>query len=147
MTWPAPTRSDHEAFCTTEGWQQVRDSQGRTGTHHVTYELHLHDGRIPRTRISHPPDRSTYGKSIWAHILRDQLDVSEAEFWACVQDKVKPDRGEPRVPAEALPAELVHLLITRLGLSDAEVAKMSKADAIARMQEYWSRPPEGDAAH
>jgi len=125
----------------------VRDSQGRTGTHHVTYELHLHDGRILRTRISHPPDRSTYGKSIWAHILRDQLDVSEAEFWACVQDKVKPDRGEPRVPAEALPAELVHLLITRLGLSDPEIAKMSKADAIARMQEYWSRPPEGDAAH
>lgn len=147
MTWPAPTRSDHEAFCTTEGWQQVRDSQGRTGTPHVTYERHLYDGRILRTRISHPPDRSTYGKSIWAHIRRDQLDVSEAESWACVQDKVKPDRGEPRVPAEALPAELVHLLITRLGLSDAEIAKMSKADAIARMQEYWSRPPEGDAAH
>jgi hypothetical protein len=146
VTWPAPTRSDHEAFCTTEGWEQVHDSQGRIGTHHLTYELHLHDGRILRTRISHPPDRSTYGKSIWAHILRDQLDISEAEFWACVQDKVKPDRGEPRVPAEALPAELVHLLITRIGLSNAEVAKMSKADAITRMQEHWSRPPDGGAA-
>jgi hypothetical protein len=145
MMWPAPTRSDHEAFCTTEGWRQVRDSQGRTGTHHLTYELHLHDGRILRTRISHPPDRSTYGKSIWAHILRDQLDVSEAEFWACAQDKAKPDRGEPRVPAEALPAELVHLLITRIGLSDAEVAKMSRPDAIRRMQDHWSRPPDGDA--
>jgi hypothetical protein len=125
----------------------VRDSQSRTGTHHVTYELHLHDGRVLRTRISHPPDRSTYGKSIWAHILRDQLDVSEAEFWSCVQDKVRPNRGEPRVPAEALPAELVHLLITRLGLSEAEIAKMSRSDAIARMQAYWSRPPEGGAAH
>jgi hypothetical protein len=143
VTWPAPTRSDHEAFCTAEGWTQVRDAQGRTGTHHLTYELHLRDGRILRTRISHPPDRSTYGKSIWAHILRDQLDTSEAEFWACVQDKVKPDRGEPRVPAEALPAELVHLLITQIGLSEAEVAKMSKTDAIARMQEHWSRPPGG----
>jgi hypothetical protein len=141
VTWPAPARSDHEAFCATEGWEQVRDSHGRTGTHHLTYELHLHDGRILRTRISHPPDRSTYGKSIWAHILRDQLDISEAGFWACVHDKVKPDRGEPRVPAEALPAELVHLLITRIGLSDAEVAKMSKADAITRMQEHWTRPP------
>lgn len=147
MTWPAPTRSDHEAFCATEGWEQVRDAQGRTGTHHLTYELRLHDGRILRTRISHPPDRSTYGKSIWAHILRDQLDISEAEFWACVQDKVKPDRGEPRVPAEALPAELVHLLITQIGLSNAEISKMSKADAIKRMQEHWSRPPGGDAAH
>ena len=147
MTWPAPTRSDHEIFCVTEGWEPVRDSRGRTGTHHLTYELHLHDGRILRTRISHPPDRTTYGKSLWSHILRDQLDVTEAEFWACVQDKVIPDRGKPTVPPEALPADLVHLLITRVGLSEAEIAAMTKADAIARMQAYWSRPPEGDAAH
>ena len=53
--------------------------------------------------------------------------------------------GEPQVPEEALPADLVYLLISRLGLSEAEIAKMSKADAIARMQEHWSRPPEGDA--
>lgn len=145
MTWPAPTRSDHEAFCRTEGWEQVRDSQGRTGTHHVTYEFRLHDGRILRTRISHPPDRSTYGKSIWSHILRDQLDVSDAEFWACVQDKVKPDRGEPKAHAQALPADLVHLLINRIGLSEAEIASMTRADAIARMQEYWSKPAQGDA--
>jgi hypothetical protein len=142
MTWPAPTRSDHETFCTTEGWELVRNSRGKTGTHHLTYELHLHDGRILRTRISHPPDRTTYGNSIWSHILRDQLAVSEAEFWACVRNDVKPDRGEPRVPEEALPADLVHLLITRLGLSDAEIGEMSRAEAIARMQEHWSRSPE-----
>jgi hypothetical protein len=140
VTWPAPTRSDHEAFCRTEGWVAVRDAQGRTGTHQVTYELQLHDGRILRTRISHPPDRSTNGRSIWSHILRDQLAVSEAEFWACVQDKVSPDRGEPKAPAEALPADLVHLLITRLGLSEAEVASMNRTEAIARMQGYWSHP-------
>jgi hypothetical protein len=45
------------------------------------------------------------------------------------------------VPPEALPADLVHLLITRLGLDDAEVGRMSKADAIARIQEYWTKPP------
>jgi hypothetical protein len=146
MTWPAATRSDHETSCVTEGWEPVRDSQGRTGTHHVTYELHLHDGRILRTRISHPPDRATYGKALWSHILRDQLDVTEAEFWACVQDKMKPDRGKPAAPAEALPAELVHLLITRLGLSEAEIRTMNKSDAITRMQEYWSRPSEDDGA-
>lgn len=144
MTWPAPTRSDHQAFCTTEGWEPVRDSTGKTGTHHVTYEFHLHDGRILRTRISHPPNRTTYGKSIWSHILKDQLDVTDAQFWACVRDGVKPNRGEPEVPADAIPAELIHLLITRLGLSDAEVAKMSKAEAIARMQEYWSNVPADD---
>lgn len=138
MTWPAPTREDHEAFCKTEGWQPVRDARGKTGTHHVTYELHLHNGRILRTRISHPVNRDTYGPRIWAHILRDQLDVDQAAFWACVRDGIKPDRGEPEAPAGALPADLVHLLLTRVRLSEAEVAVMSKDQAIARMQQYWA---------
>lgn len=138
MTWPAPTREDHEAFCKTEGWQPVRDARGKTGTHHVTYELHLHDGRILRTRISHPVNRDTYGPSIWSHILRDQLDVDQAAFWGCVRGGIKPDRGEPEAPAGALPADLVHLLLTRVRLGEAEVAAMSKDEAIARMQQYWA---------
>jgi hypothetical protein len=137
VTWPAPTRQDHEAFCAIEGWQPVADALGRTGTHHVTYELHLHDGRILRTRISHPVNRSNYGREIWSHILRDQLDVGQEAFWACVQEGVKPARGAPEPPAEALPADLVHLLITRVRLSEADVAALSKDQAISRMQKYW----------
>ncbi len=119
MTWPAPTRKDHEAFCLAEGWQPVADARARTGTHHVTYELHLHDGRILRTRISHPVNRDGYGPGIWNHILKDQLDVDEAAFWACARDGVRPDRGAPEPPAEGLPADLLHLLITRAHLSEA----------------------------
>ncbi len=141
MTWPAPTRRDHMAFCETEGWTKVRDGRGRASGHHaVTCEIHLHDGRILRTRISHPPDASTYGANIWSHILRDQLDVDEETFWACARDGVKPMRREEQAPAVALPADLAHLLVTRLHLSSAEVALMSKEDAIARMQEFWIQP-------
>jgi hypothetical protein len=104
----------------------------------VTYELHLHDGRILRTRISHPVNRETYGPGIWSHILRDQLDVDQATFWACVQDGEKPDRGAPEPPPEALPADLVHSLLTKVRLSEADVAAMSKEEAIARMQQYWT---------
>src|SRR5262245_44060439 len=103
MTWPQPTRQTHEKFCLVERWTQVRDARGRTGTHHVTYELGLTDGRILRTRISHPVDRTAYGSNIWGRILRDQLDVTETAFWQCVQEGIRPDRGEPEVPAEALP--------------------------------------------
>ena len=138
MTWPAPTREAHEAFCKTEGWQQVRNARGKTGTHHVIFELQLHDGRILRTRISHPTNRDTYGPDMWSHILADQLDVDQATFWACVQEGIKPDRGAPQPPAGALPADLVHLLLTRVHLSEAEVAAMSKDQAIARMQQYWA---------
>jgi hypothetical protein len=137
-SWPQPTRKDHETFCQIEAWRQVRDARGRTGTHHVTYELDLADGRILRTRISHPVDRSDYGPSLWKHILRDQLDVDEPTFWSCVQDGVKPARGAPELPAEALPADLVYMLISRVGLDESEVAQMSKDEAVVRLQRYWT---------
>lgn len=138
MSWPQPTRQDHEKFCDVEDWKPVRDARSRTGTHHVTFELALPDGCILRTRISHPVDRSTYGPNLWSHILRDQLQVSEPEFWSCARDGVKPDRGMPEPPAEALPADLAHLLINRVGLSDSEVAAMSKTDAVERLNQYWT---------
>lgn len=138
MKWPQPTRQDHDKFCRAEGWRLVRDARGRAGTHHITYEFDLPDGRILRTRISHPVGRDAYGPGIWSHILRDQLQVSEEEFWACVRDGVKPDRGMPDQPVGALPADLVHLLITRVGLTEAEVARMSKTEAVSRLQRYWT---------
>jgi hypothetical protein len=139
MSWPAPTRADHDKFCRTEGWKKVRDATGRIGTHHITYELALPDGRILRTRISRPPDRTTYGPSMWSHILRDQLDVDEATFWAAVRDGRKPARTASTAPsAEALPTEVAFLLVNRVGLSREEVAAMTKEEAIQRLNRYWA---------
>jgi hypothetical protein len=83
-------------------------------------------------------DRSGYGPGLRSHILRDQLHVTEAEFWACLRDGVRPGRGMPEPPAGALPADLVHFLISRAGLADAEVAAMTKDEAVARLQRYWT---------
>jgi hypothetical protein len=135
---PQPDRERHERFCGIEKWRRVRDARGRTGTHHITYELTLHDGRILRTRISHPVDRTAYGAALWSHILRDQLAVSENEFWDCVLHEQLPDRGAPPVPKEALPADLVYLLIHRVGLAEEEVAELTKEAAVARLQQYWT---------
>jgi hypothetical protein len=136
--WPQATREDHEKFCRAEGWERVRDAKGRTGTHHVTCELVLWDGQVLRTRISHPPDRTTYGPGIWGHILRDQLKVDQDAFWACVREGDLPDRGAPQSPSETLPADLVHLLLTRVGLTEDEVRHLSRPEAIARLQQYWT---------
>ena len=138
MSYPQPTRERHDQFCRVEEWTGVRDARGRTGTHHVTYELGLHDGRILRTRISHPVDRSTYGPGSWSHILRDQLEVSEGEFWSCTLDGKLPDRGLPEAPRNSLPADLVQLLLSKVGLIENEVAKMSRREAIERLQKYWT---------
>lgn len=137
MSWAAPTRADHEKFCRVEGWTPVRDSIGRTGTHHITYELALPDGRVLRTRISHPPDRSTYGPGLWSHILRDQLDVDEAAFWTALRDKVLPPRTVTTLGAETVPTELALLLVNRVGLTRKQIAAMSKSEAIERLNRYW----------
>jgi hypothetical protein len=136
MSRPQPTRQDHARFCEVEGWEPVRDVRSRSGTQHLTNELNLPDGTVARTRISHPVDRSEYGPASWSHVLRDQLQVDEASFWACVRDGIKPDRGEPKPREEALPADVVYLLLTRVGLPESEVAALSKQAAIDRLQRH-----------
>ncbi|MFE9659357.1 cytotoxic translational repressor of toxin-antitoxin stability system [Streptomyces sp. NPDC005955] len=138
MTRPQPDRERHDRFCVVERWERVRDARGRTGTHHVTYELTLHDGRILRTRVSHPVDRTVYGAALWGHILRDQLVVTESAFRDCVIDGKLPDRGAPSPPKESLPADLVYLLIHRVGLSEETVSELTKEEAVARLQRHWT---------
>lgn len=140
MTRPA-TRDDHEQFCTTERWVPVRGARGGRVRHHATYELPLPDGRILRTRISRPVDSTVYGPSLWSHVLRDQLEVTEPEFWSCVRYGILPRRGAPAVPAETLPARLVFLARRELGVTDDELAGMTRAALVARLDEHWSTPP------
>lgn len=138
MNWPASTRSHHDKFCQVEGWKVVRDARGRTVGHHLTYELYLLDGRILRTRISRPVNRDTYGPRIWSSILRDQLEVTPEEFWACVLEGVVPARSAPESVVEALPAQLVYLLIHQVKVPESEVAAMSREEAIARLNQHWA---------
>lgn len=115
---------------------QTRNARGKTG-HHVTFELTLSDGRVLRTRISHPPDRSTYGPRLWAHILRDQLLVSETEFWACVREQETPLRDRPVQTGPSIPAGVLSQLLAH-GIPEAEVRSMSRAQAIDRLNLIWS---------
>ena len=106
--------------------------------HHLIYEFTIASGRILRTRISHPPNPSDIGRGMFAHILCDQLQVSEDVFWTCVTDATPPDRGgRPSPDREPLPAELVHLLTVKARFSDDEVRAMTKAEAIEAAQRYW----------
>lgn len=127
---PVPTREDHDDICANEEWKLVRGAAGKPVTHHKTYELTLWDGRILRTRISRPVDRTDYSARMWSHILREQLEVSPDEFWSCARDGVKPDRGGPEVvaPRKSVPVYLVREL-TRLGIAEAEILALDAAGA------------------
>lgn len=135
---PPATRTDHETFCTTEGWTARKRATGKRGSHHVNYELALPDGRILFTRISHPVDRTDYGPSIWSHILRDQLDVGADEFWDCVDNQVLPDRGKPSPAAEAIPVGVIRTLIQQAHIPESEVRDMTKDEAIARLARFYA---------
>lgn len=134
---PPGDRDNHRAFCEVEGWQVRPSARGRAGQDHVKYELRLDDGCVLLTRISHPVDRTTYGRSMWTHILRDQLDVTEDEFWACVRDQVLPGRSRPTEDMPSLPLWLVtHLL--EAGVPQDEVAALDEAQARRRIAQIWS---------
>ena len=134
---PEPTRKDHEQFCQIEGWTQVRNARGKSG-HHVTFELALPDGQVLRTRISHPPNRQTYGQAMWAHILRDHLQVGEDDFWACVREKKVPQRGRGESTTPSIPAGVVAQLLSH-GVEESAVRQMSRAEAIERLNRIWSQ--------
>ncbi len=130
---PPATREHHDSFCTTEQWELKRGATGQPVRHHRTYILRLWDGRVLRTRLSRPVDGSEYPASMWAHILRAQLEVDTASFWACVEDQVLPDRGapKPRTARKPIPLHLYREL-TRLGVPESEIAELDAAGAANR---------------
>lgn len=131
--YPVATREDHDDFCTNEEWTLVRGSTGKPVRHHRTYELSLWDGRILRTRISRPIDRTGYAASTWSHILRNQLDVTADVFWFCAREAVKPDRGAPVLvrPRKSVPLYLVRELSQR-GIPETEILEMDATGAAER---------------
>jgi hypothetical protein len=42
------------------------------------------------------------------------------------------------IPAGTLPADLAYLLVKRVGLGETEVASMTRAEAVARLQGFWA---------
>ncbi|MDN5797675.1 MAG: cytotoxic translational repressor of toxin-antitoxin stability system [Intrasporangium sp.] len=132
------TRSDHETFCTTEGWVERERANGKRGSHHINYELPLPDGRILYTRISHPIDRTDYGPSIFGHILRDQLQVTAEEFWECVNNQVLPKRGRTQHFADAIPLGVIRILTQEARIPETEVRTMTRTEAIARVAAFYT---------
>ncbi len=60
---------------------------------------------------------------------------------ACVSDGVAPDRTPDDVVEEvgdAIPVDVVNLLVSRVGLTCRDLVGMTRHEAIARLNEYWS---------
>lgn len=136
--YPPGNRESHDEFCVTEDWTLVRGARGMPVQHHRTYELTLWDGKVLRTRISRPINSTEYGFQMWSHILKHQLEVSQKEFWACVNEGTLPDRGNSplQAPDQSLPLFLLKELI-KLGVSEQEALTLTPAEAELRRAELY----------
>ena len=132
--------ADHRKFVEIEGWTKTgtASSSKKTGDH-FRYTLALSTGEILYTRISHGSGQLDDAKLIGA-IFRTQLEVTEADFYRCVEIGILPPRPQtvPERAAEGLDATLARNLIRKVGLSQTQVAKMSKAQAVAAWNKYLS---------
>ena len=144
---PLP-HSAHRKFVETEGWEKKKKGtargSGKTGDHH-RYQLRLATGEVLTTRVSHGSGQIN-DPNLVAAILRDQLSVSEAELWRCVDEGVVPTRPKPEQPtasAPALDAKLVRNLIHKVGLTETEIAQLTKEEAVARWTGYLASRESG----
>jgi hypothetical protein len=138
MTRPLAHR-DHRKFVETEGWIKKGTSRGgaKTGDHY-RYSLKLATGEVLQTRVSHGSG-AINSADVVAHIMRDQLLVTEEDFYRCVEQGILPPRPAPSSPApppDALDGKLVRNLIRKVGMTQAQVAALTEEEAVAAWQEY-----------
>ena len=133
-----PTYKELRRFVDVEGGTDKDKASGKSKGDHHRYTFQPPTGEPLYTKVSHGSGQIG-NPDLFKAILRDQLCVDEDQFWAAVDDDVKPTRpapGAPEVPGPSLDAKLARNLHTRVGLPWSVIGSMSQADAVATWQEY-----------
>jgi hypothetical protein len=125
-----PTYAEHRRFCELDGW--VLRTPVRK---HYFYTKALPTGDVLTTTVS--KGRGGYhSRDLWARIRREQLQVTEDEFWAAVDAGVVPERSAGRAgrpSGESLPFDLVNALL-KAGVSRDKLRRLTKDEAVALWQ-------------
>jgi hypothetical protein len=140
------THGDHRVFVEAEGWEKAGELAG-----HVNYLLRVNPpSAVLRTGISHGANSTEYfTQGIRSTIVHQQLQVTQAEFWACVNEGKRPQRRSDgysvglRGPEDAPPPlqnpGLLRQLEREFGESPADVAGMSDTELQAYLAVLWDR--------
>ena len=140
------TYGDHRAFVAAEGWQKAGERAG-----HVNYLLPVNPpAAVLYTGISHGANSTEYfTPDIRSVIVHQQLRVTQAEFWACVNEGKLPERrgdgysvglrGREDAPPPPQNPGLLRELEREFGESAADVAGMSDTELRAYLAVLWDR--------
>lgn len=95
-------------------------------------------GELGRPQISH--DRSsTPSPSRWKAIVRNQLKVTEEQFWEALRTGTAVDRTPPPPPPEPIAVEeWVRKGLRRTGMTDDEVDRLTPEEAQQGLYRRWS---------
>ena len=141
MTPTSPSWADVERFLGADGWRQVPASErGGRRQSHIFFEKELPDGRLLQTHISH--DRSsTISPGRFSTILREQLEVSRAEFWEAIRSGEPVERPVERDGEEVAEHEpwVIAVLVDELHMTAEEIEKLTEQEAIDLVHKHWSR--------
>lgn len=135
-----PATRDLHRFCEVDGWEVRKTARGKKADDHTRYRKVLPDGSTLMTKVSHGR-KGIDDPDLFAHILRTQLRVTVEQFWAAVDHGTKPDRpgvAPESAPRESIPFDLARNLLTKVGIPQSELARMTNEEAIARWQTYLS---------
>jgi hypothetical protein len=134
--YPPPSWGHIDAFCAADGWTQCRT------TDHVHWEKVLPDGSVLKTHRSLASNK-VIKPNRFHLILREQLQVSQKQFWEAintgspVERPVILDDAPPEYPAWVVWG------LKKYGYTEDDVRKMTPEDAEALLQEKWSEPASG----
>ena len=141
MTPTSPSWGDVGQFLAADGWRQKpAGERGGRRQSHVFFEKHLPDGQILQTHISH--DRSsTISPGRFGMVLRDQLEVSRADFWEAIRSGEPVDRPVATDNEKAVEHEpwVITVLVGELHMTAGEIEKLTEQGAIELVHEHWSR--------
>jgi hypothetical protein len=139
------TLRDHRAFVEAEGWELVGNRGG-----HVNYLLSVGPGAVLYTGVSHGAASTEYfDPGMRSMIVHQQLRVTAAEFWACVNEGKRPERRsdgysvglrgqESASPSPQDPA-LLRELEREFGEPSADVEGMTDIELRAYLAVLWDR--------
>lgn len=137
-----PIRPDDiRRFCEVDHWESKAAKAGKKRRDHDRFFKTLSDGSVLRTKASR--GNNEIGSDLARHILRDQLRVTETQFWKAIDEGNPPVRADedaqpPQRPT--LPGWLVVALVHKVGLPEQTVAGMSEDAALKAWQEWTSFP-------